>query len=72
MNGYVEGFAEETGGQAFSNNSSFDKTVAEVWRDTGAYYLLGYAAPVNDHRLHRIEVRIVKPGLTVRARRGRG
>jgi hypothetical protein len=28
-----------------------------VWRDAGTYYLLGYAAPVNDHRLHRIEVR---------------
>ena len=72
VNGYVEGFAEETGGQAYSNASNFGKAVDEVWRDTGTYYLLGYAAPINDHRVHDIDVTVRRPGLTVRARRGRG
>ena len=72
VNDYAAGFAEETGGHGYTNPSNFDQVVAEVWRDTGTYYLLGYAAPINDHRLHRIEVHVVQPGLTVRARRGRG
>jgi VWFA-related protein len=72
VNSYVEGFAEETGGWAYSNASNFGKAVDEVWRDTGTYYLLGYAAPVNDHRLHEIEVKVRTPNVTVRARRGRG
>ena len=70
VNGYVEGFAEETGGQAYSNASNFGKAVDEVWRDTGTYYLLGYSAPINDHRVHDIDVSVRKPGVTVRARRG--
>ena len=73
VNGYAEGFAEETGGQAYSNPSNFDKVVDEVWRDTGTYYLLGYAAPINDHRrASKSRCAVCKPGVTVRARRGRG
>ena len=69
---YSESFANETGGQSFSNASNFDAAVGAIWREAGSYYLLGYPAPINDHRLHKIEVRVSRPGVRVRSRKGRG
>ena len=43
-----------------------------IWQESGHYYLLGYAPPINDHRVHKIDVRVKAPGVTVRARRARG
>jgi hypothetical protein len=70
VNDYSDGFAEQTGGLAWSNNGNFDRAVDQIWRDSGSYYLIGYHGR-DDHRVHRIEVRVDVPGLTVRARRSR-
>ena len=44
----------------------------QIVRDTSAYYLLGYnsiAAPT-DGKFHEIKVRVRRPGVQVRARKG--
>jgi hypothetical protein len=69
---YTEGFAELTGGRAWTNTNNFDGAVDRIRRESFGYYLLGYPAPINDHRLHTIEVKVSAPGVTVRARRARG
>lgn len=65
-------FADNTGGKAFFNTNEFDTGVAQILRETGSFYLLGYRSPNQkaDGRFRRIQVRVNKPGLTVNARRG--
>ena len=65
-------FATETGGYAWVNTANFDAVVERIWRESGSYYLLGYRAPINDRRLHKIELKVNAPGVTVRTRRARG
>lgn len=69
---YADSFAAQTGGVAWANASNLKRAVDQVWRESLGYYLIGYQAPVDDRRLHRIEVRVSQPGVTVRARKGRG
>jgi VWFA-related protein len=69
---YSEGFAELTGGHAWVNTANFDSAVNQIWQESGSYYLVGYRPPINDHRLHKIEVKVSVPNTTVRARRARG
>ena len=69
---YATMFAAETGGWAWANTNNFGAAVEQIWREAGSYYVLGYHAPINDHRLHEIEVKVNVKGVTVRARRGRG
>lgn len=68
---YATSFATATGGLAWASNA-YDRTIDRIWRDAGTYYLLGYRAPIDDHRAHAISVRVQAPGATVRARRIRG
>ena len=69
---YSQSFAVETGGQAWANTNNFEGAVERIWRESRNYYLLGYVQPINDRRIHKIEVKVSKPGVTVRARRARG
>ena len=64
--------AEQTGGLAFVNSNDLGEAFDRVVRDNSSYYMLGYY-PTNerrDNRFRRIEVRMNKPGLQVRARKG--
>jgi len=72
LNDYSIGFAEQTGGYAWVNSGNFNGAVNQIWQESGSYYLLGYRPPINDHRLHKIEVKVNVPNTTVRARRARG
>ena len=65
-------FADNTGGKAFFNTNEFDSGVAQILRETGSFYLLGYRPPNNkdDGRFRRIQVKVNRPGVTVNARRG--
>jgi VWFA-related protein len=64
--------AENSDGRALINSNELSAGLAQVVRDTSAYYLLGYSsteAP-SDGKFHEIKVRVKRPGVQVRARRG--
>lgn len=64
--------ADSTGGFAAVNKNDFNGVFDRIVRENSTYYLLGYY-PTNDKRdgkFRKIEVRVKRPGLTVRSRRG--
>ena len=63
--------ALNTDGRAIINRNDLDKGLRQVVRDTSAYYLLGYnsSAPA-DGKFHEIKVRLKRPGVQVRSRKG--
>jgi VWFA-related protein len=68
----LRALAEETGGDAIVNSNNYEGGYERFVRDTSAFYLLGYTPAVvhRDGEFHSITVRVNRPGLTVRARRG--
>jgi VWFA-related protein len=63
--------SDETGGFAVVNQNDFSTAYDRIVRDNSTYYVLAYYPPdARPGRLHRIDVRVSRPGLTVRARRG--
>jgi VWFA-related protein len=64
--------AENTGGRTIANTNGIETGMRQVVKESSAFYLLGYASAKNpaDGRFHEIKVRVNKPGLDVRARRG--
>jgi VWFA-related protein len=68
----LRSLSDETGGFAAVNRNDFSEAYGRVVRDNSAYYVLGYY-PKNDRRdgrFRKIEVKVRKPGLEVRSRRG--
>ena len=65
-------FAEETGGFAVINTNSFATAFDRIVSENSSYYVLAYYPPnpKRDGKYHNIQVRVTRPGLTVRARRG--
>ena len=63
--------AEETNGFAAVNSNDFKSAFDRIVTDNSAYYVLAYYPPSNkrDGKVHRIEVRTTRPGVTIRARR---
>ena len=63
--------ADETSGQAAVNTNDFEGAFDRLVKDSSAYYMLGYypASQKRDGRVHRLEVKVTRPGLKVRARR---
>ena len=64
--------AENTDGRAVVQSNDITGGLRGIADDVAAYYLLGYS-PTNakpDGRFRRIEVKVLQPRLTVRARRG--
>lgn len=71
-NDFLHMLAANTGGLAIVNRNEFSAGVTQVFRENGSYYLIGYrstgdAAP---GKYRRIDVRVYRPGLIVRARNG--
>lgn len=64
--------ASNTGGTAVTNRNDLVQGVIDVSREFEAYYLLGYASDNTkaDGTLRRIDVKVKKPGIEVKARRG--
>ena len=64
--------SEETGGFAFVNRNNVDDALDRLVAENSSYYVLGYYAANDrrDGRFRKIEVRVTRPGVTVRARRG--
>lgn len=63
--------ADETGGGYFELKQSDElaPTFTRVAQELRSQYLLGFAPENLDGRVHKLEVRVTKPGMTVRARR---
>ena len=64
--------ADNSDGRAIVNRNDLDGGMKQIIRDSSAYYLLGYnssQAPT-DGKFHEIKVRVKRPGVQVRARKG--
>jgi len=68
----LRALAEVTGGFALVNSNSFDATFSRIVRENSTYYVIGYSSTNDkrDGRYRRLEVRVKRPGLQVRARAG--
>ena len=67
-----EGLALDTGGLVLKNRNDLAAGLARIGREARSYYLVGYA-PQNraaDGKFRRIEVKVAREDVTVRARRG--
>jgi VWFA-related protein len=64
--------AVDTGGLMIRNDNNLSRALQRVAEDAEQYYVLGYAPTglVLDGTYREIEVRVKRPGVTVRARRG--
>lgn len=64
--------ADNTDGRAIVNRNDLAAGMRQITRDSSAYYLIGYnssQAPA-DGKFHEIRVRVKRPGVQVRARKG--
>ena len=70
--GTLRTFAEVTGGVAAVGSNDFDAAFRRVVQDNSSYYVLGYhpAELKHDGKFHDITVRVKRPGVQVRARKG--
>ena len=68
----LRALALETDGRAILNRNDLDVGMKQIMRDSSAYYLLGYTSPQvkTDGKFHAINVRVKRPGVQVRARKG--
>jgi hypothetical protein len=63
--------SDETGGFAVVNRNDFSTAFDRITADNSSYYVMAYYPPdPRPGRTHRIQVRVNRPGLTVRARKG--
>jgi VWFA-related protein len=63
--------SDETGGFAVVNKNDYTTAYQRIVEDNSTYYVLAYYPPdARPGRLHKIDVRVTRPGLTVRARKG--
>lgn len=67
----LQTIASETGGEAVRSNDPA-KRLRQMVTESSAFYLLGYSSSKNpaDGKFHKIDVRINRPGVQVRSRRG--
>ncbi len=71
-NDFVEAAAANTGGHAIVNTEDFGAGITQIFEENGSYYLLGFQPAVarTDGSLHRVEVKVNRPGVEVRTRSG--
>jgi VWFA-related protein len=68
--GGESGFARETGGRAFVNTNDLSGAVDRILRESGSYYLIGVGnPPVGGRGLRELEIRSLRRGVVIRARR---
>jgi Ca-activated chloride channel homolog len=63
--------AEETGGGYFEliKTADLGQTFSRVAEELRSQYLLGFAPAILDGKLHKLDVRVSRPGMAVRARK---
>jgi VWFA-related protein len=64
--------ADNTDGRAIVNRNDLDVGMKQITKDSSAYYLIGYNSTQtpSDGKFHEIKVRVKRPGIQVRARKG--
>jgi VWFA-related protein len=64
--------SDETGGTAFINRNDFGTAFARIVQENSSYYVLAYYSKDGrrDGRFRRIDVKVKRPGLRVKARKG--
>jgi VWFA-related protein len=64
--------ATATGGFALNNSNSFDNAFNRIVQENSTYYVLGFSSTNErrDGRNRKLDVRVKRPGLTVRSRTG--
>jgi hypothetical protein len=69
---FLKGLATNTGGYAVVDTNDTAAGVRQIFRENSSYYMLGYAAPDPrmEGRFRKIQVRVNRPDLMVRARAG--
>jgi VWFA-related protein len=67
----VSGFARETGGVAFNSTNDLNGAADRILREAANYYLIGVGDPPvgRGADLRELDVRVLRRGITVRARR---
>ena len=69
---FLKTLSEATGGFPLVDTNDPAPGIAQVYRENSSYYLLGYQ-PANDRiegRFRKVDVRVSRPGVTVRTRNG--
>lgn len=68
------GFARETGGRAFLNTNDINAAVGRILREISTHYLIDVVDPPigRKEELRGLDIKVLRPGLTVRARRSIG
>ena len=63
--------AEETGGGSFElqKSDALASTFTRVAQELRSQYLLAFAPESLDGKVHKLEVRVKRPGVTIRARK---
>jgi VWFA-related protein len=69
---YLRTIAGATGGRAVADTNDFDPGVENIFIENDSYYLLGYQSsePGADGKFRSLDVRVRRPGVMVRTRRG--
>jgi VWFA-related protein len=63
--------ANNTDGRAIVNRNDLAEGMKQIVRDSSSYYLVGYTSQApTDGKFHEIRVRVKRPGVQVRARKG--
>ncbi|NOT62747.1 MAG: VWA domain-containing protein, partial [Acidobacteria bacterium] len=64
--------ARETGGFAMLNNNDLNLGVRKILKDNESYYLLGFDPDdvSFDRKYHNLRLRVTRPGVTARSRKG--
>jgi VWFA-related protein len=65
-------FAANTGGRTIANTNDPQSHVGETFRESSNYYFIGFRAALDssDNGLRKVEVRVNRPDVEVRTRRG--
>jgi VWFA-related protein len=69
--GLLRTLSTQTGATPIVGTNNFADGFDRIVQDNSTYYMLGYhAAPKNDGKFHDIAVKVTRPGVQVRARKG--
>jgi len=65
-------FAANTGGRTIANTNDPQSYVSDVFRESSSYYFIGFqtTASSRDNELHKVDVKINRPGIQAQTRRG--